>query len=104
MLSRQIRIKWWKKFNIDVVCIRKIQEWLNHDPSSKQEISSLNKESLFLSNKQKIMAALASASSKEEFEKTLEKATSLHGSAKDNSEEGSSQSNPYLQNEDMYYD
>jgi len=50
------------------------------------------------------MAALASASSKEEFEKTLEKATSLHGSAKDNSEEGSSQSNPYLQNEDMYYD
>ena len=50
------------------------------------------------------MAALASASSKEEFEKTLEKATSLHGSAKNNSEEGSSQSNPYLQNEDMYYD
>jgi len=50
------------------------------------------------------MAALASASSKEEFEKTLEKAISLHGSAKDNSEEGSSQSNPYLQNEDMYYD
>ena len=35
MLSGQIRIKWWKKFNTDVVCIRKIQEWLSHDPSSK---------------------------------------------------------------------
>jgi len=53
------------------------------------------------------MAALASASSKEEFEKTLEKAASFHGSVKtslEEGEEGSSQSNPYLQNEDMYYD
>jgi len=53
------------------------------------------------------MAALASASSKEEFEKTLEKAASFHSSVKTSSEEGeegSSQSNPYLQNEDMYYD
>jgi len=37
------------------------------------------------------------------FEKTLENATSLHGSGKDSLEDESSQSNPYLQNEDMYH-
>jgi len=49
------------------------------------------------------MTTLASTSSKEEFEKTIVKATSLQDSAKDNSEVGSSHSNTYLQNEDMYY-
>jgi len=50
------------------------------------------------------MATLASSSSKEEFEKTLEKAASLHDYANNSSDEGSSQSNPYLHNEDMYYE
>jgi len=61
--------------------------------SFKEEVittSSLNEELLFLFNKQKIMAALASTSSKEEFEKTLEKATSLHDSVNNSSDKGSS--------------
>jgi len=83
LLSRRLRIKWWKKFNNDVVSITKVQDWLKYHSEKKPEVSSsLNKESLFLSNKQKIMVALASASSKEEFEKTLEKTASFHGSVK----------------------
>jgi len=74
LLSRRLRIKWWKKFNNDVVSITKVQDWLKYHSEKKPEASSsLNKESLFLSNKQKIMAALASASSKEEFEKNFRK-------------------------------
>jgi len=105
LLSRRLRLKWWKKLNNDIVSITKIQDWIRHHSEKKPEISSsLNEESLFLFNKQKIMAALASTSSKEEFEKTLEKVTSLHGSTNNSSDKWSSQSNPYLHNEDMYYE
>jgi len=49
------------------------------------------------------MAALASTTSKEEFERALQKATSSKDSGKTNTNDESSQSNPYLCNEDMYY-
>ena len=47
------------------------------------------------------MAALASASSKEEFERTLQIATSIHGFNEDSSEVESSQSSQYPHLDDL---
>jgi len=91
LLSRRLRLKWWKKFNNELVSITKVQDWIRYHSGKKSELSSsLNKESLFLSNKKNIMATLTSASSKEEFEKTLEMTTLFHDSANNSSDEGSS--------------
>jgi len=71
-LSRRIRIKWWRKFNTKLVQKEKIKEWLQITQAQTEEHPQrINEESLFLSEKQRVMAALASASLKEEFERTL---------------------------------
>lgn len=31
VLIRKIKIKWWKKFNINLICKNKIQEWITHN-------------------------------------------------------------------------
>lgn len=102
MLARQIRIKWWKKFNTDLIKKERINEWLiNAGIMQKVELPQSTDESAFLMEKQKLMAALASTSSKEELEKLLGTVSSTKGSEPD--EDESSQSNPYQQNEDMFY-
>jgi len=49
------------------------------------------------------MEALTSTTSKEEFERAHQKATSSKGSDKASTNDESLQSNSYLYNEDMYY-
>jgi len=79
-----------------------IKEWLRISQAQTEEIPQrMNEESLFLSEKQKVMVALASASSKEEFERTLQIKTSIHGSNEDNSEAESSPSSPYPHLDDL---
>lgn len=47
MLLRKIKIKWWKKFNNNLVCKNMIQEWLKHNSWSKDSLP-LKKDALFL--------------------------------------------------------
>jgi len=102
MLSRKIQIKWWKKFNNNLVCKNRIQEWLKNNSGSKDN-PALKQDTLFLAEKRKLMEVLASTTSKEEFEKAFQKATFSKGSEKASNDDESSQFNPYLCNEDMYY-
>ncbi|RDX95106.1 hypothetical protein CR513_22413, partial [Mucuna pruriens] len=108
-LCRQTKVKWWKKFNNNLISKSKIDEWVNSNSksTSQQNTSPLKKqeeerEASFLLEKQKIMAELASAISMEEFETTLLKARSLLDSDNaDHSDVLSSESNPYLWNGDI---
>jgi len=102
MLSRKIKIKWWKKFNNKLVCKNRIKEWIKHNSRSKDS-PALKQDAFFLVEKQQLIASLASTTSKEEFERALQKDTSSKGSDKVSTDNESSQSNPYLCNEDMYY-
>ncbi|RDX80910.1 Enzymatic polyprotein, partial [Mucuna pruriens] len=102
MLTRKIKVKWWRKFNIELISKAKISEWLKNNKARKglPPKLELNKESLFLMEKQRLMAELAASTTAEEF---YNKARSLQGgSSQRESDEGSSQSNPYLRNEDMF--
>ncbi|RDX67953.1 Orf V, partial [Mucuna pruriens] len=102
LLARKVKVKWWKKFNTEIINKTKISKRLKNNKAKKglPPKLELNKESLFLLEKQRLMAELATSTTVEEF---YSKAKSLQrGSSKNESDEGSSQSNPYLPNEDMF--
>ncbi|RDX60306.1 hypothetical protein CR513_61563, partial [Mucuna pruriens] len=107
-LCHQTKVKWWKKFNNNL--ISKSDEWVNNNSksTSQQNTSPLKKqkeenEASFLLEKQKIMAKLASATSVEEFEATFLKARSiLDSDSANHSDVESSESNRYLHNGDMF--
>ncbi|KAJ1391100.1 polyprotein [Sesbania bispinosa] len=82
----------------------KINEWLKfHKESKIPDVKEAEKEALFLPEKQKIMAELASATSQQEFEERSKKVRSVQDvNAQEESDERTSQSNPYLRNEDMF--
>ena len=67
-LVPSIRIKWWTKFNIDLIKKERIDEWVKNSQQVSLDEKQGEKEALFLAEKQKIMAALAAATSEEEFE------------------------------------
>ncbi|RDX88196.1 hypothetical protein CR513_30243, partial [Mucuna pruriens] len=110
ILCRQTKVKWWKKFNNNLISKSKINEWVsnNSKSTSQQNTSPLKKqqeekEASFLLEKQKVMAELASATTVEEFEATLLKARSILDSDNaDHSDTESSESNSYLRNGDMF--
>lgn len=106
-LQRAIRIKWWAKFDIKLIQKAKIDEWAKNyllTQKSQAQLTGtpstplINQEALFLQEKSKIMAELASATSQEEFRSRLEL---VSGSQKSDSleDEASSniQDNNYLQ-------
>lgn len=108
ILSRQVKIKWWKKFNIELVSKPKINEWLQlHKPPISQLDKTAAEETRFLAEKQQIMAELASATSASEFEARLAKVRQSEDTTKGGSDESTSAqstSNPYLQNHDPFED
>ncbi|RDY08891.1 hypothetical protein CR513_06826, partial [Mucuna pruriens] len=102
LLTRRIKVRWWKKFNHDLISKAKKIEWLKTNKSKNNPIhkTELNKESLFLLEKQHLMVDLVASTSAEEF---FNKEKSIQGtSSQDKSDEGSNQSNSYLRNEDMF--
>ncbi|KAJ1389155.1 hypothetical protein SESBI_38506 [Sesbania bispinosa] len=105
-LVRVIKVKWWNKFNHALLKKEKIDEWLQvskiHKPSETTP-SALTKESIFIPNKQKLMAALSIAMCEEEFNQII-KSISRSSSQKDEGEEevGSSL-DQYDNNEDDCY-
>ncbi|RDX86684.1 hypothetical protein CR513_31959, partial [Mucuna pruriens] len=94
VLTRQIKVKWWKKFNIELINKTRINEWLKNYNQSGYCISPqhLNKEAV----RSRI------SGSAEEFEKTIQKAKSTQASSSQHCLEESDQSNPYIRNEDMF--
>ena len=77
------------------MCKHRIQEWIKHNAGSKDNPAP-KQDALFLAEKQQLMIALTSTTSKKEFERTLQKATSSKASNKASTDDESS-------NEDKYY-
>ncbi|XP_029125188.1 uncharacterized protein LOC114915130 [Cajanus cajan] len=108
VLSRCIKVKWWNKFDMNLINKARIKEWVqSNSPAimTQENKKRISKDSQFLAEKSKIMAELASASSQEEFEERLRLVRALQD-PEAQEETGSSESvstNPYLKNEDMYY-
>ncbi|RDY01159.1 hypothetical protein CR513_15558, partial [Mucuna pruriens] len=102
ILAREIRVKWWKKFNNSLVSKSKIKGWINNNQQKggNSQAIILTEEPLFLTEKQKLMAKLATTTSAKELHHMLQKAQSTsRASTRVGSDEDSSQSNPY---EDMF--
>jgi len=51
VLLRKIKIKWWKKFNNNLVCKNRIQEWLKNNLGTKDN-TVIKQDALFLAEKQ----------------------------------------------------
>jgi len=96
-LSRKFKIKWWSKFNTCIISKRNIDQWqANYRQRKEEKNQSLTQESLFLAEKQQLLAELAATASMKEFEQVIkEKSTTSNN----DSEEESNQFNPY----DMFY-
>ena len=75
-LARQIKHKWWKKFNVELLSKEKIVVWIKNNnqlesPKVENRKFSLFSEELFLQEKQKVIVELLSTISQEEFEERL---------------------------------
>ena len=66
-LVRSNRIKWWTKFNITLIKKERIDEWVKIFYQVSLAEKQGDKEALFLAEKNKIMATLPAATSKEKF-------------------------------------
>ena len=70
-LVRVIKIKWWNKYDINLLSKRAIDQWLTTSQkrpaitasSTNNEQIAYKKETQFLAQKRQIMAALAAATS-----------------------------------------
>nr|KYP40341.1 hypothetical protein KK1_038333 [Cajanus cajan] len=107
ILSRCIKIKWWNKFDMNLISKSRIKEWAqNNSPAflTQESKKRISRDTQFLAEKSKIMAELASATSQEEFEARLQLIRALQDDSQPE-ETGSSDSistSPYLRNEDMF--
>ncbi|RDX67955.1 hypothetical protein CR513_53113, partial [Mucuna pruriens] len=80
LLTTKVNVKWWKKFNTVIINKTKIVEWLKNNKAKKglPPKLELNKELLFLLEKQRLMAELVASTTAKEF---YSKAKSLKGVA-----------------------
>nr|KYP51741.1 Retrotransposable element Tf2 [Cajanus cajan] len=107
ILTRCIRVKWWKKFDLNLLSKKRLDDWVKSNVpliKENEKKKRIAEDSQFLVDKSRIMAELASAGSQEEFEERLRLIHALQdGSVEE--ETGSSDSvstNPYVRNEDMF--
>ncbi|XLT03424.1 hypothetical protein HN51_052775 [Arachis hypogaea] len=79
-LVRIIKIKWWNKYDINLLSKRAIDQWLSTSQkrpattasSATNEQIAYKKETQFLAQKRQIMAALAAATSEEDIQSSLQ--------------------------------
>ncbi|XLU49654.1 hypothetical protein S245_044468, partial [Arachis hypogaea] len=79
-LVRIIKIKWWNKYDINLLSKRAIDQWLTTSQkrpaitasSTTNEQIAYKKETQFLAQKRQIMAALAAATSEEDIQSSLQ--------------------------------
>nr|KYP56455.1 polyprotein [Cajanus cajan] len=109
ILTRNVKVKWWKKFDTKLLSKKRIDEWTRNSSLTTIKTSTHDKELSdqevqFLVDKRKIMAELASATSQEEFEERLKLIQSLQdgSQAEETGSSNSISTNPYLRNEDMF--
>nr|KYP34346.1 polyprotein [Cajanus cajan] len=98
LLTRSIKVKWWKKFDINLLSLKRIDDWVKTSSLGITKPSKdLDEETKFLAEKSKIMVELASATSQDEFEERLKLIQALQDPSQ-KEETGSSDSvstNPY---------
>ncbi|QHO58086.1 Polyprotein [Arachis hypogaea] len=79
-LVRVIKIKWWNKYDINLLRRAAIDQWLTASQkrpataasSTTKEQIAYKKETQFLAQKRQIMAALAAATSEEDIQSSLQ--------------------------------
>ncbi|MED6127203.1 hypothetical protein PIB30_085832, partial [Stylosanthes scabra] len=80
-LIRVIKIKWWSKYDLNLLRKAAIDQWLSSSQKHLATTSSSNnmtnkisygKESQFLAQKQQILAALMAATSEEDIHNSLQ--------------------------------
>lgn len=64
---RELRIRWWNKFNLELLSRDRLNEWFRKNPNYLAKTKHEDNEALFLSKKSKIMAELSSSTNKKEF-------------------------------------
>lgn len=85
-LVRVIKVKWWNKFDYNLVSKQAIDSWVNFSTNKKTSpttshdkqsiIKSYQEQSQFLAQKQQIIAALTTSTSEEEMKERIQAITS----------------------------
>jgi hypothetical protein len=101
-IVRCIRVKWWNKFNPELINSQVLQDWFIKHPRCLIKTLDTNKESEFLAEKSKFLADLSSSSNKKELLKKLQAAISESDVNNDDDSVGSSQSLTHNNEDDCY--
>ncbi|CAJ2665578.1 unnamed protein product [Trifolium pratense] len=101
-IVRSIRIKWWNKFNPDLIKAQVLQDWFNKNPKCLVPKEVAEKEEEFLAEKSKFLADLSSSTNKKEFLKKLQVAISESDINNDEDSGDSSQSLTRDNGDDCY--
>ncbi|KAK2353556.1 hypothetical protein QL285_091163 [Trifolium repens] len=101
-IIRCIRVKWWNKFNPELINSQILQDWFTKHPRCLIKAPDTNKESEFLAEKSKFLADLSSSSNKKELLKKLQAAISESDVNNDDDSVGSSQSLTHNNEDDCY--
>ncbi|QHN77176.1 uncharacterized protein DS421_19g650370 [Arachis hypogaea] len=101
MLQRNAYVKWWSQFDATMAHPDKVRKWFNKHPKFAKPFD--HEESIFLSQKAQIAAALVGAQSKETLAKHLQQIMQMIEEDKAHKEDPTSSaesSSDYNQNED----
>ncbi|QHO49884.1 uncharacterized protein DS421_1g17870 [Arachis hypogaea] len=101
MLQRNAYVKWWSQFDATMAHPDKVQKLFNEHPKIAKPFN--HEESIFLNQKDQIVAALAGAQSKETLAKYLHQIMQMIEEDKAHKEDPTSSaksSSDYNQNED----
>jgi hypothetical protein len=96
------KVKWWNKFNPDLIKNQVLQNWFTKHPKYLIKGLDTEKESEFLAEKSKFLADLSSSSNKKELLKKLQAAISESDINNDDDSVGSSQSSTPNNGDDCF--
>jgi hypothetical protein len=96
------KVKWWNKFNPELINTQVIQNWCAKHPRYLIKGLDTEKESEFLAEKSKFLADLSSSSNKKELLKKLQAAISESDINNDEDSVGSSQSSAPNNGDDCF--
>ena len=80
MLVKNLKIKWWKRYNFQHATIKYIKEWFAENEYLQDIDQRKNVE--FLNDKSKLLAALAQATTDADFQRLLSTAVNASSSSK----------------------
>lgn len=101
-ITRNIKIKWWNKFNPELIKESVLSSWFSKNPNFVISHPDADKESGFLAEKTKFLAELTSSSNKKDFLKKLQAALSESDANNDEDSVSSSHSLTPINEDDCF--